>query len=398
MKATQLRRALPALALTLPLQFACQSNGMVSSLDDLTAQVDQQGLLTLQQQRLVALSGLIPEGAPGSLYRFRGTRSPFTAIGISDLRHPDDAGNDSANRRISYYVRRTIECDATDAELLELRDKLVDVRLKASALIRARIERVAERAKKEPDTKRIEDISSSIDATQSAFDDAWKDVVKSVHKPGLVIVRTDRKSTTSLATKIGAILGLTTEEDQEVGGFAIAAGLRTSFLYLGNDLKEPYWPIPYAQDWNLIGTSFPFVLGTVYGWVPIIGQLHYEDIQVVTSKLEARRLLYVRDQLTESRIQGDLKASVDQLKRLKDTLSKVDEVAIDGVLESVESLGNLGILGAVEQDVVRLNSSEAQPDAAPRESWQTLYEVLSDYDDLRTFTDGRVRLHLTNFF
>lgn len=409
-------RRLPSVSLLVPLALGlvlsagCQSTGMVSSIDDLTAQVDQEGFLTLQQQRLVALSGLIPDGAPGSLYRYRGTRSPFTAIGISNREAADDS-----ERRVSYYVQRTIPCEATDEQLLTLRNKLVEVRLAASELIRARLERVAERVKDKPDATRIQAVTQQVETSQDAFDSAWKEVVHQVNTPGLMIVRTDRKSTASLAAKLGSILGLSSEEDQEVGGFAVAAGLRASFLYLGNDLDSDYWPKPYSDDWNLIGNRFPFVIGSadvfdapaglrmipiIGGWIPIPGQCNYEDIQVLTSKFEAERVLYVRDQLTESRIQANLKASVDQLKNLKKTLSEVDEVAIDGVLESVESLGNLGILGAAEERIVALDPKDGSTATKQTDepSWQTLYEVLSDYDDLLTFARGRTRLHLTNFF
>lgn len=387
---------LAPLALGLLLSAGCQSTGMVSSIDDLTAQVDQEGFLTLQQQRLVALSGLIPEGAPGSLYRFRGSRSPFTAIGVSHLPNPA-----KPLQRHSFYVTREIQSNATDAELVSLRDKLVDVRLAAAKLIRTRIERVGERTKKAPDTQRISQLTNDVETAQTDFDTKWKDVVAEVKHKGLMIVRTDRSSSVSLGAKIGAILGLSSAKDEEVGGFAILADLRTSFLYLGNDLEEAHWPKPYGREWNLIGTRFPFVLGLAK-WpllpieLPILGQLHYEDMQVVTSKFEARRVLYLRDQLTESRIQADIKASVDQLRNLNDTLEEIEEVAIEGVLASVESLGNVGIVGEATQTVTLLGPTPAPGVQVP--VWQSMYEVLSDYDDLRTFTEGRWRLHLTNFF
>ncbi len=115
---------------------------MVSSLDDLTAQVDQQGFLSLQQQRVISLSGLVPSGEPGTVYRYKGTRSPFTAIGICSQEEDGKKG------KRSYYLRREIKSGKKLDELVALRDKLVEVRLQASEVIRKGVQRLARLAAK----------------------------------------------------------------------------------------------------------------------------------------------------------------------------------------------------------------------------------------------------------
>jgi hypothetical protein len=398
---------------------------MVTSLDDLTAAVDQQGFLSLQQQRVLSLSGLVPSGDVGTMYRYRGDRSPFTAIGISGLAPTaPGAGEPPCERaRASYVVRRQIDWQGTEQELLELRRKLVEVRFKAAELIRTRLERSVAAGANPPDTARVGDLTASVKSSQDSFDSAWKEVVEAVKRPGLMIIRTDQTRSDSLAGKIGSVLGFGANRDQEVGGFAILAGLRTTFLFLGDDLKCSYWPQPLSEDWNLIGTRFPFVLDFQ---LPFIGQCNFEDIQIVTTKFEAERVLYVRDQLTEAKLQASLKASVDQLKNAKKALNEVDEVAIEAVLRSVESLGNVGVLGAVKESIEPLDPSckfcpttrkliervagkdtaDSQASASPAAKndiedwgkWHTVYQVLTDYDDLRFMSDRRTRFHLTNFF
>ncbi len=167
-------------------------------------------------------------------------------------------------------------------------------------------------------------------------------------------------------------------------------GLRTSFLFLGEDLDEGHWAQPPGRDWNLIGTRFPFFLGTDF---PFIGQWNEEDMKIVTSKLEAEYVLYSRDQLSESQIQGNLKASVDQLRDLSKTLQEVDEVAIEGILNAVEGLGSVGILGAAKQC---MHPIDGTPELG--EVWQTVYQVMSDYDDLCFLSAGRPRFHFTRWY
>ena len=378
--------------LTLCSVFAsCASTSLVNSIDDLTAQVDQQGFLSLQQQRILSLSGLMPMGNPGTIYRYKGSRSPFTSIGIG--------GEES------YYVQRTIESKASQDELLELRNDLVDVRVAASDIIRIRLERLQARAQDPPDKSRISTLDSSLDVAEEKFDKAWKAVVEDVKHPGMFILRTDRTTSTDLATRIGSILGLNSKGESSTGGFAVVSGLRTSFLFLGNDLKD--WPQQPKQDWNLIGTSFPFILGTRYPFqdallpFPILGQCNYEDLHIVTSKLEAQHVLYLRDAASERRVQANFEASVEQLRNLEKTIREIDGIAIDAVLARVESLGNVGITGTAEEKRIPLYDDvtkfEFIPASTP-EKWQTIYQVLSDYDDIRTLSDGRLRLHFTNFY
>jgi len=394
-----LSRSLRAAALTTALTLgACQSTSMVTSLDDLTAAVDQQGFLSLQQQRVLSLSGLVPSGNVGTMYRYRGKRSPFTAIGISGLAPTEPGVGESAcsGGRASYMVQRQVDWHGELTELLELRGKLVDVRFKAAELIRTRLERSAAAGAKDVDSARVNQLSTSVKSLQGTFETAWKEVVEAVKKPGLMIIRTDQTRSDSLAGKLGSILGFGADRDQEVGGFAILAGLRTTFLFVGDDLDSEYWPKPLSEDWNLVGTRFPFVLDVS---PPFVGQWNYEDIQVVTSKFEAQHVLYVRDQLTESELQANLKASIEQLKNPKTTLDDVDEVAIEAVLRSVESLGNVGVLGEATETVDVFGRRGAGTDSAASSlKWQTVYQVLTDYDDLRSLSVGWLRMHLTNFF
>lgn len=383
----RIQLALPILVLALA--SACRSTTLVNSLDDLTAQVDQEGFLTLEQQRILSLSGLAPGGEPGTVYRFRGSRSPFTAVGVSKL-------CDESGKLASYYVERTIEYPEPENgtaldELIDLRDRLIQVRLEAAELIRTRLELLAARAAEPPDADRIDELVKASDAAQNAFDEAWIFVNERVSRPGVMIIRTNKRTTTSLASRIGSILGFSTTRNRESGGFAILGSLRTSFLYLGNDLHTDRWAHPPGRDWSLVGTRFPYILSFDF---PFLGQWSYEDCMVVTSKFEARWVLYARDQLSESRIQSKLEAAFDDVEEL----GKIEDVVIDAVLSSVESLGNTGILGPMETRIVPLEKALSVGEQSTPASWQPVYQVLSDYNDLHSFALGRWRMHLTRFF
>ena len=66
----------------------CSTSGAITSLDDLTAEVDPSAIYeALPQNRVLSLSGMVPSGEPGRVFKHKKSRSPFTAFGISNHRH-----------------------------------------------------------------------------------------------------------------------------------------------------------------------------------------------------------------------------------------------------------------------------------------------------------------------
>ena len=130
------------------------------------------------------------------------------------------------------------------------------------------------------------------------------------------------------------------------------------------------------------------ILGSKF---PYIGQWSVDDVQIVTSRLAAKHVLYGADRFTESRIEANVEASVEQLKNLGDTLAEIDQVKIDGVLSQIESLGNVGVMGEFQQKVVPQCRWDELRDTAP----QDVYLVMTEYDDLNRFASSTPRLHLS---
>ena len=409
---------------------SCGSTGLITSLDDLTAHVSQEGLLDLQQQRLLSLSGLIPNAAPGSIFRYDGDRSPFTSIGISTLppkqpvaqtpqNSPQDGTEDDDQSAtadplasVSYVHQRTIKNQLGLPELVAIRDQLINVRRLASELIHLRLRRLTETQDDVPKSP-LRLSTRTISQVQAEFNEALKQTTESIQQPGLMVLRAETTANSSLSAKLGEILGLQSNKQESKAGFALLAGLRTSFLFVGTDLKEQLKYV--SHDWTLVGRKFPFILGA--SWVrfmglpiPLIypGQLSRDDYYIVTSRLEAEYILYAQDSVVEREIQANLEATIDQLSQIE-ALSKTEELQIDAILASVESLGSLGILGLVEEEnkpmlEAQCTWAKAGPDAtilgrqAEDASWQTVYAIMSEIDDLDILVSRHPRLHLTGIF
>ena len=135
----------------------------------------------------------------------------------------------------------------------------------------------------------------------------------------------------------------------------------------------------------------PFGLSSSFPW--ILGQFSHYDVQVVTSKLSADYVLYASDQLTERSVQAEIETTVKELSSSSSFLSESDEISIEGILTAVESLGNIGVLGPVEQHEVLAGDIEPPPI-----SNRTVYEVLTDYDDLARLARSGARWHFSRWF
>lgn len=380
---------LRALSLCLPLALTvgCASVGVIHSLDDVTAQVDQKGFMALEQQRLLSLSGLIPAGPPGSAYRFRAKRSPFTAVGIAP---PDKDSNVKGTK--THVLRRSVAFDGTHADLVVLRNLLEAVRADAAELIVAQLQLAVARggAVLEREQDKVAAAETNVEEKRKAFQKSRKAVVESIDKPGIMVVRTNTIRRINLLARIGAFFGLSAQRDEERSGFAILADLETDTLYVGTDFET--WCVAPGKDWGLIGRRFPFVLQTSF---PFIGQTSHQDVRVVTSRFAAKHVLYTSDQLATTSIQAKLELTEEALEELRGGLSAVDRLAIEAVLESVESLGSIGILGAVKQTKIDLPTWSEDCSGTCARS-QVIYEVLTEYDDVEALASRSWRLRLLN--
>lgn len=403
-------RSLTVPSLLLPLLGSCATGGgFVSSLDDLTADVDVEGIIDLEQARSLSLNGLAPNDGAGGAVRFKASRSPFTSIGVSNLDFDGKLPGEKGFVADTYLEKRTIGRDVELDDLLLIRDELLDVRLKASELIRsiaaetsAKAQDSAARANtgegaaalRSAAKSALESASKEVKDSRKAFNDSYDKVSKMIREPGILIVRVAKQEEGSWATSLGEILGVSGERKLESTGFALLGGVSYEMLYVGRDVEHMVGST--NRVWKLIGDDFPFVVGLFdvwgllpFSWVPIPGQVAYDDVWVVTAALRAKHVLYAQDQLTQDKIEANLEASYAQLENLGDTLEGIDKVRIEAVFESLSSLGNTGITGVAEREILSLRehllSLQAHKGKKPDQVWQVVYQVGADVADLRKF-------------
>ncbi len=356
------------------------------------------------------MNGLAPNDGAGGAIRFKASRSPFTAIGISNSNFSGDCKPDT------YVERRTIGADIALEELIPIRDGLLDVRLKASELIRAIAGESAAKAQQAAAEKDDGDQAASlrsaaktavdkaekeVASTRDSFNKAYDKVSKQIDRAGVMIVRVAEQKQSTWATSLVEFLGFSSDRKLESTGFAVLGGVQFEMLYAGSDVADLVGST--NRVWKLIGDDFPFVLGLYDLWgllpwsiFPIPGQVAYDDVWVVTSALRATHVLYAQDQLTQDRIEANLEASYSELSNLGDTLEELDKVRVEAVFESLSSLGNTGITGVAQREIVPLDEilAESVPGASG-EVWQVVYQIGSDLSDLRKFVGkGGVRFDL----
>src|SRR6187549_2942278 len=103
--------------------------GLLTSLEDITAEVHRQGFIDVNQNRIMSLAGLLAPPHPGRLYRYKDSRAPSTAIGITTTEP-------------SHYIVSTAPIPAGAdvlANLATMRGKMLAVRQRAAVTIAARL-------------------------------------------------------------------------------------------------------------------------------------------------------------------------------------------------------------------------------------------------------------------
>lgn len=391
------------------------SRGFVSSLDDLTADVVVSGSSDLEQARSISLNGLAPSAPAGGMHRYTSGRTPFTAIGISSIK-----GDGGKGGTLSYVLRRTIDMNLGSfgkmspedelRKLVELRDALLGVRVEAAGLVKAIAEEVSAEASalEAEGSSRVASAESAlrtaslgVESARRAFDDKYNAASRLLDCPGVVVVRVTSKEEQSIAGGLGSILGFSKEADLESTGFAVLGDLQFDQLYLGEDFGGLYSGV--NRSWRLIGEEFPYILGfgelLGFPYVPIIGQVDYDNYWVTTASLKARYILYAQDQVSQERISTQLEASYKELTNLSETIGGAEKAKLQAVFEAVASLGNGGVLGDAHEEEILLKdvlpSRAKEPkDRGDGESkrksgeYQTVYQVGTDYADLRRLMGG----------
>jgi hypothetical protein len=327
----------------LPFLLGCSSSseGMIASFVDLSSELAQEGSAHVQQNRVISVPGLLPPPAVGFLYRFRGKRGPTSMIGLSPCKD-------------SFYITTTIRSTASQRELQEAQRSFVEMRTKALMAIQAQLDLARLHHKTPMDPGAYAQAEQEAKARVQGFDRAYDNTLKKINSSGILIYRWTSKKTGGGSGRLGAaLLGLGKERSRTSSGFAFLAGLRTSTLYVGSDLRGQWsWLDPKKNP---------------------------RDLRLITHLRQSRDILYMSDSELASALSIRLRASLKDLST-NSAIRALDKIEINAILMKVENVSNAGWIGPVERQMlpapwngnVTENLVTVIQDC---ESWNTFYFV-----------------------
>lgn len=331
------------------------TGGLITSLEDLTTESSKEGFAKVPQYRVVSIPGLLPFVEGGSLHFYKARRKPSSAIGLS--------ANDS------YVMESVIESDCDSKCLSEIRDKLLQLRSKAEAVIEARI-KLTEVIATAPEDKsqtnlytayKQEKLSAQTNYSKirGELDKLHQDAVRSMNHEGLLVFRWSTNSEQSGSTGFGSLFGASGSNEESYSGFTLVSGLRLATLYIGKDL---------ADAWPSLDTS------TRYG----------NRLELTTHLMQARHIIYTAEYDLQRSINAKLSASYEQLADLPETIKALDQIEIEATLSKISNLSNMGVIGNTKRSTraVDWTSPAGTKNLVNLDGWQTFFAVKSDLKDL----------------
>ncbi len=336
----------------LPFFSGCSSSseGMLASFIDLSSELAQEGSVHGRQNRVISVPGLLPPPAVGFLYRFHGKRGPTSMIGLSPCKD-------------SFYITTTIRSRASQKDLQEAQRSFVDMRTKALAAIQAQLDLARLHHKNAVDKLAYAKVEREAKVRVRSFDLAYNNTLKKINGSGILIYRwTSKKAGQGAAQLGGRLFGLGKEKSRTTSGFAFLAGLRTSTLYVGSDIRGQWSGLNRGE--------------------------HPRDLRLVTHLRQSRDILYMSDSELASALSLRLKASYKELSSGAAALRDLDKIEINAILMKVENVSNAGWIGPVERQMlpapwngnVTENLFTIMQDC---DSWNTFYFVDVQLDDLQ---------------
>jgi len=350
---------------------SCTStDGLLTSLEEITSEIDRQGVTDVNQTRVMSLTGLLGPSSPGSIYRFKKNRAASTAIGLTPGK--------------THFIYNTVppptEKAVAQTDLDNLRDKMLELRESAALAVAEQLELAAARtaaAAAPSDTALAAVVTAKqtdVDTARTKFDAAVKDSMKRV-KPGMLVFRWATNSNASGSIGLGSIFTGAASSSRKASGFAIAYGIRVSTLFVGEDISKV--KLNQNRQWHWFESTFPWIIALVQD----------ENVRITSHVLQAKHLIWFQDVSLGSRIAAHLEASSRQLGKLSETLSELDKIEIDIVLTSLRNLGNMGSMSGIQRkksDPLIKDGMYMQPSLDNDQEWQTIYYVDTHLEDLRS--------------
>jgi hypothetical protein len=327
--------------------FGCSTTGgQITSFEDLTTESKKEGFWKIPQYRVISIPGLLPFASVGGVHFYKAKRKPSSAIGLSY----------SAS---SYVIETTIESTCDEECMVDVRDKILDVKNAASNLIEDKINLTllranqagsgAEDAEKHKLHEMLDSATDKYQTARTDLDEKHREAVKSIRNNGVIVFRWNTNTKKSGWFGLGNILGGSKEKDETQSGFGLISGLKVSTLYVGDDIKT---------DWELLNTK----------------SRYSNRFEVTTYAMQVQRIMYMSEQDLSSSLSANLKASYSQLANISDTIKNLDNIQIQAALSKVSNLSNIGVIG---------NSVRTSVDV----DWKTLNQKskLDTHNGLHTF-------------
>lgn len=335
---------------------------MIASFLDISSEVEGQGWIDANQNRMMSLAGLLVHDHPGQLVRYKNSRAATTGIALAGSQHVAATKNTPAGQKAmpSSIVAISTGERVSVQNVTDLRDALVDVQQLAVDLVDSRLkvayaralaiaeateeiqsksgtQAKAAQAKAVASSPQVASATETYDQKKTNFDTKLTAVKKKLATPGLIVTRWTTKSKGQASLKLGDILGLGGDFETTMNGFAVFGGLRTTRLNLGKDFGKlrSY----YEGGLGLKFPSFPFVRL----------EPDNEDVRLVTYTIETKHVAYVQDFSSSASLGLRLKASYQQLQNIGATLRELDKVEIAAAFAKVQDLTNMALLSGTKR-------------------------------------------------
>ncbi|HUS72114.1 MAG TPA: hypothetical protein VMY06_03535 [Sedimentisphaerales bacterium] len=305
------------------------------------------------QCRSASVPGLLPFSDVGVVYYDRLFRSPSTAIGLSQGK--------------SFIITTTIGFPGCAADLIALRDKLMELNLSAVKVVSDKMYlnslRYSQAENNEEKQSQQEQISTALEAyktSRDGFEAKHKEVAEKMKKKGLFIYRWTTTSGVQSDLKLGDILTPNFSKREQYSGFAIVGGLRLSTLYIGKDLACKW----KEQDW----------IKSIY---------NADDFKVTTHLMQAKNILYVSEYELEANLKNVVEASYKQWKNIPDAIKALDTVEFEAIASTLSNLSNIGFLGDAQYEPHPVNWELTEKTAlTDPNGWQSFFCVQTQLDEL----------------
>ncbi|GAB4262424.1 MAG: hypothetical protein Kow0092_12710 [Deferrisomatales bacterium] len=328
--------------------------GLVTSLEDLTTEYRKEGWVKVPQYRIVSVPGLLPFSEVGALYFYKPRRQPATAIGLSPGR--------------SFILVTEVESTCDAPCLLQVRDKLVELRNRAMDVIEARIQLTGRRFRaavgpEAPGEARPEGPEAAAEEAayrkaRQEFDRLHGEVARALQRNGLMLYRWSTSTRVAGGIRLGDLAGGAGKRSARYNGFALVSGLRTATLFVGEDLGR--------------------------AWPALNKRSRYRNrFELTTHVMQARHVLYMSEYDLEALVGARIVASYQQMAQIPETLKQLDRIEIETTLAKLSNLSNMGMVGEATRYALPADwSQEAVRGRLALDGWQTFYSVDSDLGDL----------------